>query len=106
LTPEFQRSIAVDVGRELALVIVAVIIFTATIGVATAYPSHAYQTATPISSVHTYCSTVGAFEGVSTRWKVDRRWPMRAGALGAGLVLGLGSLAAARVSYTRRQRSA
>ena len=86
------------------LVVVAVIIFAVSIGVATAYPSHAYQTVTPTSSVHTYCSTVRSFERVSTPWRVDRRWPMRASTLGAGLVLGLGSLAAARASYRRRQR--
>jgi hypothetical protein len=90
----------------LALVIVAVVIFAAAIGVATAYPSHAYQTATPVSTAHTYCSTVRSFEAVSTPWKVDRRWPMRAGILGAGMVVGLGSLTAARVLHTRQQRSA
>jgi hypothetical protein len=94
------------VSRELALVAIAVVIVAAAIGVAVAYPSHAYQTATPMSAAHTYCSTVRAFEEVSTPWKVDRRWPLRAGTLGAGLVLGLGSLAAASALHTRRQRLA
>jgi len=84
--------------REVVLVVVAVVIFAAAIGVAAAYPSHAYQTATPMSESHTYCGTVRSFEGVETPWKVARRWPLRAGTLVSGLVLGLGSLAAARAS--------
>jgi hypothetical protein len=103
---ESWRRYASSMSRELALVVIAIVFVATSIGAATAYPSHAYQTATPMSVAHTYCSTVRAFEAVSSPWKVDRRWSVRAGILGAGLVLGIGSLAAARALNTSRQRSA
>jgi hypothetical protein len=49
-------------------VVLAVVIFGAAIGIAAAYPSHAYRTAATsgdLATVHTYRETVGSFEGVS-----------------------------------------
>ena len=89
-------------GRELALVVAAVVILAIAIGIATAYPSHAYRTATPTSTVHTYCMTVGSFEAVSAPLRVERWWGLRAGSLGAGSALSLGLLTTAMVSRKRR----
>ena len=89
-------------GRELALVLAALVILATAIGIATAYPSHAYRTAAPTSTVHTYCMTVGSFEGVSAPMRVERWWGLRAGSLGAGLALSLGLLTTAKVSHQRR----
>ena len=61
----------------------------ALVGIASAYPSHAYQTAATsgeLATVHTYCMTVGSFATVSPPWQVERRWPIRIGTVGAGIV--------------------
>jgi hypothetical protein len=89
-------------GRELVLVVAAVVILATAIGIATAYPSHAYRTAAPTSTAHTYCETVGSFEAVSPPLRVERWWGLRASSLAAGLVLSLGLLTTAKVSRTRR----
>jgi hypothetical protein len=89
-------------ARELALVLAALVILATAIGIATAYPSHAYRTATPTSTAHTYCRTVGSFEAVSAPTRVERWWGLRAGSLGAGLALSLGLLTTAKVSHSRR----
>jgi hypothetical protein len=91
--------------RELALTFAAVAILSAAVGIAFAYPSHAYQTAATsgeLATVHTYCMTVGSFASVSPPWKVERRWPLRIGTLGAGIVLALGLLTTAKGAHTRR----
>jgi hypothetical protein len=87
------------------LTFVAVVILGAAVGIASAYPSHAYQTAATsgeLATVHTYCMTVGSFEGVSPDWQVERRWPLRIGTLGVGIALALGLLTAAKHAYARR----
>ncbi len=92
-------------GRWLALTFAAVVILSMAIGIASAYPSHAYQTAGTsgeLAAVHTYCMTVGSFTSVSPPWQVERRWPLRAGILGAGIVVALGLLTAAKGAYTGR----
>ena len=89
-------------ARELALVLAALVILATAIGIATAYPSHAYRTAAPTSTVHTYCKTVGSFEAVSAPTRVERWWGLRAGSLGAGLALSIGLLTMAKVSHNRR----
>jgi hypothetical protein len=94
------------VGREFVLALTAIVILIAALGIAIAYPSHAYQTAAPTSPIHTYCMTVVSFEAVPAPWRVERWWQLRIGALGVGTTLALGLLAARRVSFTRRTRSA
>jgi hypothetical protein len=84
------------------MVLAGVLILAVAIGIATAYPSHAYQTATPSSTAHTYCMTVGSFEAVSPPLRVERWWGLRLGTLGAGMGLSLGLLATATVSSKRR----
>jgi hypothetical protein len=93
------------VGRELVLALAALVVLATAIGLATAYPSHAYQTAAPTSTVHTYCMTVGSFESVSPPWRVERWWPLRIGTVGAASALALGLLTAAKVLNTRRLKS-
>jgi hypothetical protein len=92
-------------GREVALVLAALVVLATTIGIATAYPSHAYRTATPTSTAHVYCMTVGSFEAVSAPLRVERWWGIRLGSLGAGMALSLGLLTMAKVSHARRLRS-
>jgi hypothetical protein len=89
-------------GRELVLVAAALVILATAIGIATAYPSHAYRTAAPTSTVHTYCETVGSFDAVSAPLRVERWWGLRAGSVGTGLALSLGLFTTAKVSRTRR----
>jgi hypothetical protein len=75
------------------------VILSAAVGTAFAYPSHAYQTAATsgeLATVHPYGMTVGSFARVSPPWQVERWWPLRIGILGAGIVLALGVLAAAK----------
>jgi hypothetical protein len=94
-------------GRWLALTFAAVVIMSAAVGIASAYPSHAYQTAATsgeLAKVHTYCMTVGSLASVSPPWQVERRWPLRIGILGAGIVSAFVLLIAARGAYTRRLR--
>jgi hypothetical protein len=94
-------------GRELVMAVAAIVILSAAIGFAFAYPSHAYQTAATsgeLATVHTYCMAVGGFESVSPPWHVERRWAVRIGTVGAGLVVALGLLSAAAGTYTRRFR--
>jgi hypothetical protein len=86
-------------GHWLPLTLAAVVILSGAVGTAFAYPSHAYQTAATsgeLATVHTYCMTVGSFASVSPPWQVERWWPLRIGILGAGIVLGLGLLTAAK----------
>ena len=83
----------------LALTLAAVVILSTAVGIASAYPSHAYRTAATsgeLATVHTYCMTVGSFASVSPPWQVERRWPLRIGILGAGSVLALGLLMSAK----------
>jgi hypothetical protein len=92
-------------GRCLALTFAAAVILSAAVGIAAAYPSHAYQTAATSgerAAVHTYCMTVGSFTAVAPPWQVERRWPLRAGVLGAGIVLALGLLTVAKGAYKKR----
>jgi amino acid transporter len=92
-------------GHWLALTLAAVVILSAAAGTAFAYPSHAYQTAATsgeLATVHTYCMTVGSFASVSPPWRIERRWPLRIGVLGAGIVLAVGLLTAAKRAYKRR----
>lgn len=91
-------------GRELILIIAAVVVLSVAIGIAVAYPSHAYQTATPSSTAHIYCMTVGSFEAVSAPLQVERWWGLRFGTLGSGMAVALGLLTVAKVSYARRFR--
>ena len=84
------------------MVVAALVILATAIGIATAYPSHAYRTAAPTSTVHTYCKTVGSFEAVSAPTRVERWWGLRAGSLATGLALSLGLLTTAMVSRKRR----
>jgi uncharacterized protein (TIGR03382 family) len=93
---------ALVMGRELALVVAGLVILATAIVIATAYPSHAYRTAAPTSTVHTYCMTVGSFEAVSAPLQVERWWGLRAGSLGAGGALALGLLTTAWVLHKRR----
>jgi hypothetical protein len=90
--------------REVALVLAAIVVLAVAIGIATAYPSHAYQTASPTSTAHIYCMTVGSFEAVSPPLQVERWWGLRFSALGAGVALSLGLLTVAQVSQRRRLR--
>jgi hypothetical protein len=92
-------------GHWLALTLAAVVILSAAAGTAFAYPSHAYQTAGTsgeLATVHTYCMAVDSFASVSPPWQVERRWPLRIGVLGGGIVLALGLLTAAKGVYARR----
>jgi hypothetical protein len=91
-------------GREIALLLAAIVVLSVAIGIAVAYPSHAYQTATQTSTAHIYCMTVGSFEAVSAPLQVERWWGLRLGSLGAGMSVALGFLTAARVLHTRRLR--
>jgi len=99
-------------GRRLALTLAVVVILSVAGGIAFTFPSHAYQTAptsvdlagpTP-SALHTSCMMVGAFAHVSSPWQVDRRWPVRIGIFGAGIVLALVLLGATKAADTRRVR--
>ena len=92
-------------GREIALVLAAIVVLSAAIGIAVAYPSHAYQTATPSSAAHIYCMTVGSFEAVSAPLQVERWWALRLGTFGTGMAVSLGFLTSAKVLYTRRLRA-
>jgi hypothetical protein len=96
-------------GHWLALTLAAVVVLSAAVGIAFAYPSHAYQTAAmsgELASVHTYCMTVGSFASVSPPWQVERWWPLRIGIFGAGVVLALVLLKAAKGAYTGRPKPA
>ena len=96
-------------GRWRALTFAAVVILSAAVGIAVAYPSHAYQTAATsgeLASVHTYCMTVGSFASVSPPWQVERWWPLRIGILGVGVVLALVFLKAAKGTCTGRPKPA
>jgi hypothetical protein len=107
LTGEFERYSAFTMSRELVMTIAAVVILSAAIGFAVAYPSHAYQTAATsgeLATVHTYCMAVGGFEDVSPPWQVERWWPLRIGTVGAGALVALGLLSVAAGRYTRRLR--
>jgi hypothetical protein len=105
LTSQSERCIASIMGHWLALTLAAVVILSAAAGTAFAYPSHAYQTAATsgeLATVHTYCMMVGSFASVSPPWQIERRWPLRIGVLGAGIVLAVGLLTAAKRAYKRR----
>jgi hypothetical protein len=96
-------------SREIVMAIAAVVILGSAIGIAVAYPSHAYRTAGTsgeLATVHVYCEEVGAFMGVSAPLQIERRWPQRISTLGAGLVVALGLLTAARAMRARRTRRA
>ena len=99
-------------SRRLAATLAAVVILGAAVGIAFTLPSHAYQTAatgvhlagpTP-PTLHTSCRTVGAFAHVSSPWQVERRWPLRIGIFGVGIVLALVLLAATQGANTGRVR--
>jgi len=105
LTGEFDRCKALIMGREIALVLAAIVALSVAIGIAVAYPSHAYQTATPSSTAHIYCMTVGSFEVVSAPLQVERWWGLRLGTFGAGMAVALGVLTEAKVLHTRRLRA-
>src|SRR5437867_3907979 len=92
-------------GHVQALTLAALVILSAAVGIASAYPSHAYQTAATsgeLATVHTYCMTVGSFATVSPPWQVERRWPVRIGTVGAGIVSALVLLTAAKGAKARR----
>jgi hypothetical protein len=91
-------------GREIALLLAAIVVLSVAIGIAVAYPSHAYQTATPASTAHIYCMTVGSFEAVSAPLQVERWWGLRIGTLGTGMAVAFGFLTVAKVLHTRRLR--
>jgi amino acid transporter len=93
------------VGHWVALTFAAVVILGAALGIASAYPSHAYQTAATsgeLASVHTYCMTVGSFASVSPPWQIERRWPLRIGILGTGILSAFVLFKAAKGSYRGR----
>jgi hypothetical protein len=94
--------------RRLTEGLLAVVIFGSAVGIAAAYPSHAYRTAATngeLATIHTYRETVGSFEGVSQPLQVERFWSVRIGVvLGAGVVLALGLLLAAKRENTRARK--
>jgi hypothetical protein len=91
-------------GREIALLLAAIVVLSVAIAIAVAYPSHAYETATPSSTAHIYCMTVGSFEAVSAPLQVERWWGLRLGTLGTGMAAALGFITVAKVLHTRRLR--